>query len=416
MGRVRGIGALTGARAQDISIGEGRVSHEGESSASPGSYLRVLWFSHTAKLGGAELGILDAARALRNTGVQLHVVLPDEGPLQERLEQLEVSTSVVPYGWWMSGLDSSRWHRSNLMRFARPSQWRRALAAIDRVEPDVVVSNTATIAVGAVAARVRRVPHVWYLREFGAEDHRLRFDLGERFSYRAIDRLSSVVIVVSEGVGRHVARFGLGSKVRQVRYGIQVPPTVTPAVRPEDTFLLTQIATVTASKGQHIAVRALQELAEKGYDVHLRLVGSVEKAYGHEIQRLAKAGGVERRVEITGFRDPYPDIAASDAVLMCSRMEAFGRGTVESMKLGKPVIGSASGATRELIRDGWNGLLFRPGDSSDLADKIKLLYDDPALQRTLGENASEWSNERFSAENYATDLLKIFREVSTRPV
>lgn len=395
---------------------EERASHEHEISGSPGSSLRVLWFSHTANLGGAELGILDAARALRDTGVQLHVVLPDDGPLRERLEQLEVSTSLVPYGWWMSGLDSSRWRRGNLRRIARPSQWRHALATIDRVGPDVVVSNTATIAVGAVAARVRRVPHVWYLREFGAEDHRLRFDLGERFSYRAIDRLSSVVIVVSEGVGRHVSRFGLGPKVRQVRYGIQVPRTITPAVRPEDTFLLTQVATVTASKGQHLAVRALQHLAEKGYDVHLRLVGSVEKAYGHEIQRLAQAGGVEGRVEITGFRDPYPDIAASDAVLMCSRMEAFGRGTVEAMKLGKPVIGSASGATRELIRDGWNGLLFRPGDPSDLAEKIKLLYDDPTLQNTLGENAYEWSHETFSAENYATDLLRVFREVSTRRV
>lgn len=408
-----GIGSMTGS--QNLLVRERRVPKQDDGSGSPGSF-RVMWFSHTAGLGGAELGILDAATALQVAGVHVHVVLPSVGPLGEKLEQREIATSVAPYGWWMSGIGAPRWRAGNLARLARPGEWRGALAVMDRVRPDLVISNTATIAVGAVVARVRRVPHIWYLREFGAADHRLRFDLGERFSYAAIGRLSSVVVAVSEGVGRHVATFGLGSKVRQVRYGIQVPETVTPAARPGAAFLLTQVATVTASKGQHLAVLALQELAEKGYDVHLRLVGSVEEAYGREIKRLAESVGVEGRVEITGFHDPYPEIVAADAVLMCSRMEAFGRGTVEAMKLGKPVIGSASGATCELIRDGWNGLLFRPNDPSDLAQKIGLLYDDPSLRETLAGNASEWSRETFSSENYAEDLLGVFREVSPKPV
>ena len=46
------------------------------------------------------------------------------------------------------------------------------------------------------------------------------------------------------------------------------------------------------------------------------------------------------------------------------------------MLLGKPVIASDNGALPELINDGKNGLLFKPGSVSELKEKIKNLYFD----------------------------------------
>jgi glycosyltransferase involved in cell wall biosynthesis len=109
--------------------------------------------------------------------------------------------------------------------------------------------------------------------------------------------------------------------------------------------------------------------------------------------------------------DPYSYFASSDVALMCSGCEAFGRVTVEAMKFGKPVIGSRAGGTRELIRDGWNGLLYEPGNPEDLAAKISRLSDHRQLLAQMGVNAKAWSHSTFRPDQYGSQLEKAFQEV-----
>jgi glycosyltransferase involved in cell wall biosynthesis len=80
------------------------------------------------------------------------------------------------------------------------------------------------------------------------------------------------------------------------------------------------------------------------------------------------------------------------------------------MKLGRPVVGAASGATPELIRDGWNGLLYRPGDAADLAAKLEGLGHDRARLQSLDRNAQAWSRETFSLGRHIPDLLAALTE------
>jgi hypothetical protein len=92
---------------------------------------------------------------------------------------------------------------------------------------------------------------------------------------------------------------------------------------------------------------------------------------------------------------------AADAVLVCSRMEAFGRVTVEAMLLNKPVIGTNTGGTMELIEEGRTGLTYEPGNAHQLANQIEKLIQDPVLRRTLAENGNKFANENFSKEKFS---------------
>lgn len=100
----------------------------------------------------------------------------------------------------------------------------------------------------------------------------------------------------------------------------------------------------------------------------------------------------------------------ADVALMCSRYEAFARVTVEGMKLGKPVIGARSGGTVEQIHDGFNGLLYTPGNSRELADKIRRLYEHPNAARKMGQNGRQWATERFSQDLFAKEVLTVLRQ------
>ena len=121
--------------------------------------------------------------------------------------------------------------------------------------------------------------------------------------------------------------------------------------------------------------------------------------------------GLDNQVKFTGqVEDPGPSVKAADIALVCSRSEAFGRTTVEAMKLGKPVVGARGGATPELIRENFNGLLYAPGDYLDLSRKIKFLIDHPEAARQMGENGRRWAGEEFTVGKYAGKVLQVLEE------
>jgi glycosyltransferase involved in cell wall biosynthesis len=124
-----------------------------------------------------------------------------------------------------------------------------------------------------------------------------------------------------------------------------------------------------------------------------------------------RAEGVLGRVHFTGFlANPFPVMEAADIVLVCSRKEGFGRVAVEAMRLGKPVVAAASGAILELVEDGFNGLLYTPGDHQVLADKLLNLLQSRSLRTKLGENGRR-SVQRFSLSTFGDAVLRQFDAV-----
>jgi glycosyltransferase involved in cell wall biosynthesis len=68
--------------------------------------------------------------------------------------------------------------------------------------------------------------------------------------------------------------------------------------------------------------------------------------------------------------------------------------------------------TAELVRDGFNGLLYTPCDPVDLAAKIRQLIEDPALAQRLGENGRQWAETYLSEQKFAEQVLHIMSEAS----
>jgi len=67
--------------------------------------------------------------------------------------------------------------------------------------------------------------------------------------------------------------------------------------------------------------------------------------------------------------------------------ETQGLVVAEAAALGVPAIVPSTSAAREWVEDGVTGLVFRGGDSNDLAEKISLLRDDPKMASALGQEA-----------------------------
>lgn len=88
--------------------------------------------------------------------------------------------------------------------------------------------------------------------------------------------------------------------------------------------------------------------------------------------------------------------------------ETFGRVAIEAFAKGTPVIAANIGAITELIEHGRTGFLFCPGDSEDLAAKVKWALAHPReLTQMRREARSEFESKYTAKENYRR-LMEIY--------
>lgn len=86
--------------------------------------------------------------------------------------------------------------------------------------------------------------------------------------------------------------------------------------------------------------------------------------------------------------------------------EQFWRVLVEMMASWVPVIGSSSWAIPEVIGDRW--LVFKEGDSRDLAEKIRFLCKNPSFYGDCTERAYSYSLKNYSYKSFADNIRKAY--------
>jgi glycosyltransferase involved in cell wall biosynthesis len=86
----------------------------------------------------------------------------------------------------------------------------------------------------------------------------------------------------------------------------------------------------------------------------------------------------------------------------------------EAFSCGAPVICSRLGAMEELVRHGYTGLHFEPGDSRDLAAKVEWAWDHPAEMELLGREARNEYAAKYTPERNYEMLMEIYHRTIVR--
>jgi glycosyltransferase involved in cell wall biosynthesis len=84
---------------------------------------------------------------------------------------------------------------------------------------------------------------------------------------------------------------------------------------------------------------------------------------------------------------------------------------MEYMTEGKVVVAAGLAGIAEMIQDGHNGVLFPPGDSKSLAEKVIALYKDSELRKTIATNAKEY-NAKFDTRAKHRKILQALAVLS----
>jgi glycosyltransferase involved in cell wall biosynthesis len=81
---------------------------------------------------------------------------------------------------------------------------------------------------------------------------------------------------------------------------------------------------------------------------------------------------------------------------------------LEAYSYGKPVIGSRIGGIPEMIEHGRTGLLFTPGQADELAECLRMLWQDSSLRSNMGREARERVQKEFSSEAHYEQLMDLY--------
>jgi glycosyltransferase involved in cell wall biosynthesis len=101
-------------------------------------------------------------------------------------------------------------------------------------------------------------------------------------------------------------------------------------------------------------------------------------------------------------------MAGLDIIVVPSVNEPFGRVTIEAMAIGKPVIGTISGCTPEIIQDGVNGILVPVKSPEAIAKAIETLANNKKYAESIGHNARERVIESFSVDHHIKQVQRLY--------
>lgn len=136
-------------------------------------------------------------------------------------------------------------------------------------------------------------------------------------------------------------------------------------------------------KGPQTLVNALAILHREGVDFDCTFAGEAPDAdLAARCRDFVERQGMVGKVRFTGFLDRrgLSNLFARCNVLVFPSVfqEPFGITQVEAMAAGLTVIGSGTGGSGEVLRDGVDGLLFPAEDHQALADRLRSLVADRA--------------------------------------
>ena len=287
--------------------------------------------------------------------------------------------------------------------------------AVKRHAIDLIHANSLSVALlGGIVAKINRIPilmHKRYATSYGILD-------------RLCERLLHRVILVSEAT-----RWDFAPTAKQTliyngvdldafqasREEVETLKTELFSERPNTAVRVGVVTRITPEKGIHVLVSAMRKLkGKKG--VKLLIVGGPyfqkDVAYMDALKQEVANLGIEDSVIFTGFlSDTRIVTSLLDIVLVPSIIpEACPRTIIEAMAVGKPVIATPLGGSKELVTPE-TGILVPPEDASAVAEAIATLATDRERLTVMGEAARDRAVQLFSSEKNTILTEAVYNEL-----
>lgn len=377
--------------------------------------IRVLYVAHDANMYGASQSLLYLIRELKNKKeVEPLVLVPSEGKFTEELRKNKIRYLTVKYYLWQAVKKTTfRFIIKKIIRrtwnfFAK--YYLFILLKNERI--DLIHSNSSVVEMGAEIARKFGIPHIWHIREFGKEDFGCQYLYSNSYVKRRYEE-AETLITVSKELQCVMQKKCAKANVVTIYNGVHSKLSMEEKEerRKSEPIQFCQVASLSSAKNQLFVLKACKLLKERyQVDFVMNFVGDGAGDYYNEMLKFIAVNNMKGYVKLWGFQEDISDILQKmDIGITASKMEGFGRATVEYMLAGLPVIGHATGGTKEIVEDGESGLLYSTLD--ELAEKMLFLAENEKERLKMGRKGRAIAKKKYTVEGNAEGIYQIYYDI-----
>lgn len=259
------------------------------------------------------------------------------------------------------------------------------------------------------------VPLIFSFHGLGKARH---MPLRRRMASHVLARMTTYLFTVSEESKRMlISHWGWPEEQTGViPNGVDTQrfcPANESVARDSDRIVIGTVGNLRPVKNHAMLVRACGELAERGVDVELRIVGEGEVRA--KLLALAGSLGFADRLTLAGWVEDVPGfLRGLDIFVLSSDSEQHPNALNEAMACGIAPISTRVGCAAALLGQGRFGELVDPGDVPGLVAALARTISDPVGREERARKGCEHVHKYYSMEHMAEAYRAMYERLSIR--
>lgn len=217
---------------------------------------------------------------------------------------------------------------------------------------------------------------------------------------------SDRILIIPNGVDTDIFKPEIDKYLVKEKLGIK-----------EDEIVVSFVGSFGPWHGAEVLAKSVSKVSSQNQNVRFLFIGDGERM--SSVKAIVRESHVEGFVLFTGFIDretigyylSASDILVSPQVPNPDGTPFFGSPTklFEYMAMGKAIVASDLDQIGFILSSGDDSLLFKPGDSDELASAILTLASDPSMRARLGNNARKKAITCFSWDKHVQAVDRVLR-------
>ncbi len=339
--------------------------------------MRIINIILTSQNGGAEQAFVDYLVVLKNLGHEVLAIIKDDAPYEKQILDFGIAVKKIKNRFGYHDFFAIKELRKIIEDFA-------ADAVFANIGRSMVLVKKSLKKIGNKKVFFVAVNHSMNVnRSIGAD---IVLSVNQKAFHKTIDlgqrEDRSFVIpnaINLDGAIEEIAEINLTQKT---------------------TITLGAMARIDDQKGfEHLitSISQLNKIGQKKFT--LKIAGS--GSYEANLRQLAKDLKVENEVEFLGWVENKKEFFATiDIFCSASSNETFGLVLLEAMKYAKPIIATDTDGSKEILKDGFDGILIGLNSAKSLPEKFSAVVIEIINQRELPNvfvrNAAKKLREKYS--------------------
>lgn len=377
---------------------------------------RILYLHAGAELYGADIVLLELVKGLDKNEYYPIVVLPNDGPLVEKLKEKNIEVIIEKYPILRRKYFNLKGIINYCYEYLKCSK--KIVKIVKDKKIDIIHINTAAVLEGCYIKKATNKKMIWHIHEI-----LLKPKIVSTFIYKMIAKYSDEIVCVSNAVKEHFEQITKRKGIKVIYNGVDNKKfncdNDSLYLKKEfgikdNEIVIGMIGRINAWKGQNDFLEAVNKVFDRVSNSKAILVGGVFEGQEWRIEDLKKKienSKYSDRIILSDFRSDINNIhnLIDIFVLPSTNPDPLPTVVLEAMASGKTIVAYRHGGVCEMVKENYNGLFAEVGNVDELANQIVELANNEELRKNMGKNSMIRQRENFSLDSYVKNFERIYK-------